>query len=511
MNLLLALPLILPVTAAALSLLAGSRVRLQRGLAVVATAALLAVALALLAALWRGPGIASVQIGDWPFPYGITLVADLFSAIMLVLAALMGLATAVYSLSSIDRPRENFGYYPLLQILLMGVCGAFLTGDIFNLYVWFEVMLMASFVLLALGGEPNQLRGAIIYVTLNLLASAVFLAAVGILYGVVGTLNMADLAIKLRSDEVATGLVTTLSMLFLIAFGLKSALFPLFFWLPASYHTPPVAVSAIFAGLLTKVGVYSLIRVFTLLFVRDPGYTHGLILVLAGLTMVTGVLGAAAQFEFRCILSFHIISQIGYMVMGLGLFGLAATAELRVLALAGSVFYIMHHIIVKTNLFFISGLAQRFGGSFELAALGGLYKNHAALAVLFLISALSLSGMPPLSGFFAKLLLIRAGLAAEQYAIVITALVVGVLTLFSMTKIWAEAFWKPAPDSPANKPRAQAADRTAAWLWLPVAFLALITVSIGLGAEPVFELAQRAARQLADPDLYIQTVRGGAP
>jgi multicomponent Na+:H+ antiporter subunit D len=235
----------------------------------------------------------------------------------------------VYSFASIDVQRESFGYYPLLHILLMGVCGAFLTGDIFNLYVWFEVMLIASFVLLALGGERAQLEGAIKYVTLNLISSAFFLTAVGILYGMIGTLNMADLARQL-STVAQPGLVMTLAMLFFVAFGIKAALFPLFFWLPASYHTPPVIVSALFAGLLTKVGVYALVRVFTLLFIRDSSYIPTLILVVAGLTMVTGVLGAVAQNEIRRLLSFHIVSQIGYLLMGLGLF--------TPLVLAGTVF-----------------------------------------------------------------------------------------------------------------------------------------------------------------------------
>ena len=509
MTVLLVLPLVIPLLAACLSLLAWHNVPLQRRLACGAMAALLAAGLALLVALIRGPGIAAVQMGDWKAPYGITLVADLFSAIMVVLAGATGLAVAVYSLASVDRPRESFGYYPLLHLLLMGVCGAFLTGDVFNLYVCFEIMLMASFVLLALGGEPRQLYGAIKYVTLNLVASAFFLAGAGILYGVAGTLNMADLAVKLSLPEIEPRLTTTVGMLFLVAFGVKAALFPLFFWLPASYHTPPVAVSAIFAGLLTKVGVYALIRVFTLLFVREPMLTHGLLLALAGLTMVTGVLGAAAQDEFRRILSFHIISQIGYMVMGLGLFGLASGAEVQTLALAGSIFYIMHHIIVKTNLFLVSGVVERMYGSFELKRLGGISRQQPWLAVLFLIPAMSLAGLPPLSGFFAKLALVRAGLAGEQYAIVATALAVGLLTLYSMTKIWAEAFWKAPPEDAPHRRH----DAPAGWPLLvgPIALLASITVAIGLAAEPAFELATRAAGQLLDRDAYVQAVMGGLP
>jgi multicomponent Na+:H+ antiporter subunit D len=495
MKALLVLPIVLPLLTAATSLLAWRWRTVQRTLGVIGTASVLAVGLMLLQSVWRH-GIQSAQMGNWPAPFGITLVADLLSAIMVVLAGLMGLAVAIYSLASIDQQREAFGYYPLLHILLMGVCGAFLTGDIFNLYVWFEVMLIASFVLLALGSERPQIEGAIKYVTLNLMSSAIFLAAVGILYGVVGTLNMADLAVKL--PEIAPpGLVTTLAMLFLVAFGVKAAVFPLFFWLPASYHTPPVAVSAIFAGLLTKVGVYALIRVFTLLFVQNVGYTHTLILVIAGLTMLTGVLGAVAQNEFRRILSFHIVSQIGYMIMGLGLF--------TRLALAGSVFYIVHHIIVKTNLFLVSGVAYRLRGTFELKDLGGLYHAHPMLALLFLIPALSLAGIPPLSGFFAKLALLQAGLEMGQYVIVVVALAVGILTLVSMTKIWAEAFWKPAADPPASSipsPRA---------LLLPIVTLATLTVLIGLAAGPLFALSMQAADQLLNPRDYIQAVLGGQP
>jgi multicomponent Na+:H+ antiporter subunit D len=508
MDVLLVLPIVIPLGTAALTLLLRRYRVAQRVLGVAGAAALLGVALVLLAIV-RRDGIQAVQIGGWPAPFGITFVADLFSAIMVVLAGLMGLAVAIYSLVNIDQRRITFGYYPLFHVLLMGVCGAFLTGDLFNLYVWFEVMLIASFVLLAFGGERPQMEGAIKYVALNLISSAIFLAAVGVLYGVAGTLNMADIAVTLGAEE-NVGLVTTLAILFLVAFGIKAAVFPLFFWLPASYHTPPVAISAIFAGLLTKVGVYALIRVFTLLFVRDIGYTHTLILVIAGFTMITGVLGAVAQSEFRRILSFHIISQIGYMVMGLGLF--------TPLALAGSVFYLIHHIIVKTNLFLVSGVVQRLRGTSDLDRLGGLYKLYPWLAVLFLIPALSLAGIPPLSGFFAKLALVEAGLAIDQFAIVAVALIVSPLTLISMTKIWAEAFWKPAPAAagpitmvagvmgPSERGRGEGLFG----LVLPIVVLAALTVGIGILAQPVFELSTRAAEQLLNPREYIQAVQGAS-
>lgn len=443
-------------------------------------------------------GIQTLYVGSWKAPFGISLVADLLSAIMVVITAVIGFATAVYSLATMDEAREKFGYYPLLQILLMGINGAFLTGDIFNLYVWFEVMLISSFVLLALGGKREQLEGAIKYVTLNLLSSALFLAGVGILYGLAGTLNMADLAHKLAIINEPK-MTTVVSMLFLVAFGIKSAVFPLFFWLPASYHTPPAAVSAIFAGLLTKVGVYALMRVFTLIFINDITFTHTIILVIAGFTMLTGVLGAAAQMDFRRILSFHIISQIGYMIMGLGLYS--------PLAIAGGIFYIIHHIIVKTNLFLVSGVVNKMRGTYDLKKLGGLYKLYPLLGLLFLIPALSLAGIPPLSGFWAKFTVVKAGLDLGEFTIVAVSLAVGLLTLFSMTKIWNEAFWKDASDEPEDK-SVPGTIMQKVLLFVPIVFLAVITITIGFSVEPFFKIAQEAAAQLLDPEQYIQAVLG---
>ena len=503
MKLLIVLPILIPFATAIVSLFVRRWILAQRILGVAGAAGLLGAALALLRMV-EGKGIQAVQIGNWPAPYGITLVADLFSAIMVTLAGLMGFAVAVYSLKSMDAQREKFGYYPLLHFMLMGVCGAFLTGDLFNLYVWFEVLLISSFVLMALGGKRAQIEGALKYVTLNLISSALFLAGIGILYGKIGTLNMADLAYKL-SLEPQSNLIGSSAMLFLIAFGIKAAIFPLFFWLPDSYHTPPVAVSAIFAGLLTKVGVYAMIRAFTLFFVQDVGFTHTLILIISGLTMVTGVLGAMAQNEFRRILSFHIISQIGYMIMGLALF--------TPLALAGSVFYIIHHIIVKTNLFLISGVVYHLNKTFELKKLGGLYRAYPGLAFLFMIPAMSLAGIPPLSGFFAKLALVKAGLEMQQYAIVITALGVGLLTLFSMIKIWGEAFWKPEPTTSeymGSEPT-QISKKSQILFLSPIVLLALVTVLMGLAAEPFFALSIRAAEQLLNPAEYIHAVFGGKP
>ena len=446
-------------------------------------------------------GVVAAQMGNWAAPFGITFVADLLSGVMVVITAITGLAVAIYASGEVSHRMEQLGYHTLFQVLLAGVTGAFLTGDIFNLYVWFEVMLISSFGLLILGGRPEQIDGGVKYVTLNLISTVLFLSAVGLLYGMTGTLNMADLSIAVeRVDN--QGLLTVVAMMFMVAFGVKAAVFPLFFWLPAAYHTPTFSVSAFFAGMLTKVGVYALIRVFTLIFDHDIGYTHTVLLWVAGFTMVTGVLGAAAQMDFRKILSFHIISQIGYMILGLALY--------TPLALAGSVFYLVHHIVVKANLFLVAGVAERLAGSTDLRRIGGLYTHAPLVSVLFLIPAFSLAGFPPLSGFWAKYILVKASLEGEYWFIAFVALAVGLLTIYSMTKIWSEAFWTPHPDK--IKPTLSRLTRAERWrLLTPIAGLATLTVIIGLYPEPFVQFAERTATQLLDPSAYVAAVLGGRP
>jgi multicomponent Na+:H+ antiporter subunit D len=470
----------------------------QKAIGVAGTAALLVASVVLVEAVGREGAIA-VQMGDWAAPFGITLVADLLAALMVAVTGLMGFAVAVYSTAEVGPGRRSFGFYPLLHVLLMGVCGAFLTGDLFNLYVCFEVMLIASFVLLALGGERAQMEGALKYVTLNLISSAIFLAGVGLLYGMTGTLNMAHLSEKIAVlSSTHPSLVAAVGGLLLVSFGIKAGVFPLYFWLPASYHTPPVAASAIFAGLLTKVGVYALIRVFTLVF-ADADSVYRLLLWIAGLTMVVGVLGAVSQFHVRKILSFHIISQIGYMVMGLGLLA-SPNAAARRLGLVAAVFYIIHHIVVKTNLFLIAGVIRRMRGTEKLERTGGLFVAAPWLAALFLVPAFSLAGIPPLSGFWAKLAMIRAGLEAEMWVLVGAAIVAGLLTLLSMVKIWNEAFWRSLPEGVS--PPEESSGAGLALMLAPVVLLAIVTVLIGLFPQVLLDLAGRAGDQLLDPDTY---------
>jgi len=502
-------PVLIPLVAAALGFVAWRHRDLQRLVAVIGAAALLVAGIGLLVVVERD-GIQTLQIGSWPAPFGITMVADLFSALLIVLAGVLAVAVVVYSTATIDSGRERYAYYPLTMVLLAGVAGTFLTGDLFNLYVWFEVLLIASFVLLGLGGERDQLEGALKYVALNLVASSVLLVTIGVLYGMTGTVNLADLAGRLAVLE-PDGLVTAVAAMLLVAFGIKAALVPLFFWLPASYHTPPVAVAAIFSGLLTKVGIYALVRVFTLLFAGEAATFQPLLLAVAGLTMVVGVIGAVAQHEMRRLLSFHIISQIGYLVMGLALF--------TVSALAGLIYFLLHVALAKSTLFLVAGAVRQLTGSFELAKTGGLWVLKPGLAVLFGIAAMSLAGIPPFSGFLAKLALIEAGLEVDHLLIVFVALAVSLMTLYSMLKIWNAAFWKPLPTelepfadgAAAVTPERVASTHLALAVVGPIAFLVACSIGLAVAAGPVFELADAAATQLMDPAGYIDAVLGEAP
>ncbi|HRP22949.1 MAG TPA: proton-conducting transporter membrane subunit [Thauera sp.] len=491
MNALIIAPILIPLATLIFTLLARRNAALVASISLAGALALSAAGLVLVGLAAEGR-ILAAQAGGWAAPYGISVVIDRLAAAMVAISGIVGTATIVFAMARDEDAARSREFHPLVHGLLVGVCGAFITGDVFNLYVWFEVLLVGSFALLVLGGGKRRLAGTVVYVVLNLVATLMFLLAAGMLYGASGSLNMALLAQQFAAGEVpATAHAAVVLML--TAFSIKAALFPVFGWLPASYHVAWTPISALFAGLLTKVGVYALIRIVTL-FWPDAGAAHDVLLWVACATMLIGVLGAAAQVEVRRILSFHIVSQVGYMILGLAL----ATP----LALAGAVFYLIHHIVVKANLFFIGGIAARLTGSERLAAMGGLYARAPWLAILFAIPALSLAGIPPLSGFWAKFVLVKASLDASAWIAAAVALVTGIFTLLSMSKIWNEAFLKPHPAG-ATGERSSAGLQPAIWA---VSVLAAMTVAIGLGAGPVMDYAIAAAEQLAAPQAYIQAV-----
>ncbi len=494
MTVLIALPILLPMLGAALSVGVG-RSRIAQRLVSIVTLGTVTVTSAVLLVRVDHDGIASVQAGGWRAPIGITLVADRLAAIMLLVAMLMLFAVLLFAIGQPGAERDHVGFHPVYLILAAGIAAAFLTGDLFNLFVAFEVTLMASYVLITLGGRPDQVRSGMTYVVISLIASILFLIALAFVYAATGTVNLADLSTKIA--ELPDGIRSGLAVLLIVVFGIKAAIFPLFFWLPDSYPTAPTPVTAVFAGLLTKVGVYAIIRSQTLLFPADtqPG---NLLLIIAGLTMVVGVFGAITQNDIKRILSFHIVSQIGYMIMGLGLFTLAG--------LAGAVLYIIHHIVVKTTLFLVAGLVEQRAGTGQLAKLSGLVRLEPVLAVLFLLPALSLAGIPPFSGFVAKLALVDAGIDAHEYLIVAVSLAVSVLTLFSMTKIWSNAFWGPVP---SDRPAAPAAARGGRALMAgSTTALVVLSLAVAVCAGPLYDLSERTAQDLLDPRAYTATVLG---
>jgi multicomponent Na+:H+ antiporter subunit D len=488
------LPLVVPLLSAVAAVLVGQRRSVARTIAVLAMLFNLGYSVWL---LWLvgADGRQVAQASNWAAPFGISVVADGLSAIMLFLTALLMVLTAFYSFATVSPERERFYYYPLLLLLLFGCSGAFLTGDLFNLYVWFEILLVASFGLITLGGERGQLEGGLKYVVLNLFGSTCFLIGAGLLYGVTGTLNMAHLA-----ERIATvpnpGVLTAVAGFFLFAFSSKAGLVPVFFWLPTSYANPAIPVSALFSGLLTKVGVYALYRVFGTIFQAELQRYGTLILIIAALTMVVGVMGAMAQVNVRRILSFHIISQVGYMIMGLGLVGLAG--------LTAGILYMVHHIIVKTALFMVGGAAEHVSGTGELKQMGGMARREPLLAALWLLASLSLAGVPPLSGFFGKLGLIQVGVAQQQWWIVGISAAVSLFTLFSMLKIWNEVFWKKPYGDQSTLPRASAG------VLIPSAVLVALSIAIGFGAAPVLDYSRLSAEQVLDVPSLVRDVCGEA-
>ena len=501
-NSFIVLPVVFQLMTAILMIFFWGKIMIQKVFSVISGLVNLFIAIWLFRLVWE-QGIQIMNAGGWEAPFGITFVADTFSAVMVLLTAICGVAVSVYSIGSIRNKLMRFGFLPILHFLLMGLNGAFLTGDIFNLYVWFEVVIIASFVMITLGGEKIQIEGAVKYVTMNLLASTIFLTAIALLYGLTGSLNMADLSLKVAEVENRK-LVNVTGVLFFIGFGIKSAVFPLYFWLPASYHAPPPAVSAIFAGLLTKVGIYAIIRVFTLIFIPDD-FMRELIGWVAIFTIITGALGAVTQNNLREIFSYLIICHIGFMVAGLGFY--------TEIAFVGVIFYLIHDIIVKTNLYLMSGLIYKIKGSYNIKRLGGFYKSYPKLSLLMAVPLFSLVGIPPLSGFWAKIFLIEGGFALKEYTGILVIILGSLITLIIIAKIWAEVFWKESVELPKRdyikyfnelKPYKQQA------VIVPILFLSLVSLFIGFGAEFVINVSQQIAGNLVDTSYYIEAVLGSS-
>ncbi|WP_369795202.1 Na+/H+ antiporter subunit D [Cellulomonas sp. KRMCY2] len=486
------LPVVLPLFAAGLALALWRHGRAQGVISVVALSLVLISSVTLLIAADSGPLV--LDVGGWAAPVGIDLVADRLSTLMLTVSSAVTLCVLIYSIAQGvedgDAETPIAIFHPTYLILTAGVSNAFLSGDLFNLYVGFEILLAASYVLITLGGTGERIRAGTIYVVVSLLSSVIFLLAIALVYSATGTVNLAQLGERL--PDVDPGIQLVLQLLLLLAFGIKAAIFPLSAWLPDSYPTAPAPVTAVFAGLLTKVGVYAIIRTQTLLF--PDGRLDDLLMWAALATMLVGVLGAVAQNDIKRLVSFTLVSHIGYMI-----FGIALSSEA---GLAAAVFYVTHHITVQTALFLVVGLIERRGGSTSLDKLGGLAKIAPVLAILFFVPAMNLAGIPPLSGFLGKAGLLQAGVAQGtplSYALVGGAVVTSLLTLYAIVKAWNKAFWQTAPDEPApmRLPRGMVG---------PAAALVGFGLALTVLAGPLMSFTERAAATLRDPGQYISAV-----
>jgi multicomponent Na+:H+ antiporter subunit D len=494
MNNIVILPILIPLLTGIILIFFRERIRLQRILSMLSLIGMTVVAAYLVQRVYDA-GILTSQLGNWEPPFGIVLVADMFASLLVLTTSIVAMACLWFAFKTIGADRERYYFYPIFQFLIVGVSGSFLTGDLFNLFVFFEVMLISSYFLISIGGTKLQLRESLKYVLINIVSSVLFVAGVAYLYGAVGTLNLADLSLKI-AEMGQSGILTVISIFFMIVFGLKAGLF-LYFWLPGSYSVPPTAIAAVFGGLLTKVGIYALFRMFTLIFYHQPEVTHLLLAWLGVLTLVLGVIGAVGHQDVRKILAYNIIAAVGFIVLGLGFFSTTA--------LTGAVFYLLHDMIIKALLFLIGGAMIAIAGTSKLKEMGGLIKHHPSLGWMFFVAALALAGVPPLSGFVGKLLIIQGGLemgAAETsfYWFVGVSLITSLLILYSVMKIFMNGFWGEVKLSREEEKAGSKA------ILAPCAILVALSVLIGLGAEFLMPYLAVAVETLMDPSIYIDAV-----
>ncbi|MFT3797908.1 Na+/H+ antiporter subunit D [Microbacterium sp.] len=518
MSALVPLLVTLPLLGAAVALIFGRRRRVQVGVSVVTLTLVAVIAAALLAAVDASHHAFAVSVGGWPIPFGIVLYVDRLAALLVVVSSIVLLAVLLFSVGQgaadgdDDTPVTIF--HPSYLILAAGIFTAFIAGDLFNLYVGFEILLVASYVLITLGSTENRIRTGVVYIVVSLVSSILFLVAIAAIYGALGTVNIAQLSQRMTELPQQTQLV--LHLMLLLAFSIKAAVFPLSFWLPDSYPTAPAPVTAVFAGLLTKVGVYAMIRTETQIF-RDNDL-NTLLLVVALATMIVGILGAVAQAELKRILSFTLVSHVGFLVFGLAI----ATP----LALGATIYYMVHHIVVQTTLFLAVGLVERRAGSTSVLRVKGLMKAAPVIAVLYFIPAVNLGGLPPFSGFIGKFALFNA--AAEvgtplMYALIGGGIVTSLLTLYTLMRAWNLAFWREEEDhgeDPAFAERiayldgAPAAGEQGGRRRIPrimtatTAGMVGVTVALTVFAGPLYSLCATIGEALTEPVTLVQLQEG---
>ncbi|MFC4549411.1 MULTISPECIES: complex I subunit 5 family protein [Halorussus] len=462
--------------------------------------------------------VVGYQLSDWRAPFGITLVADPLSAFMLSFSAVLAVVALAFSVKYVDTFGQRVSYHPLFHFMMVGVTGSFLTGDIFNLFVWFEVMLMSSYVLVVFYSGPQHTRAALQYVVLNLVGSAVMLLAIGGLYSTTGTLNMADLARRLQTAQVAPAPVLGLSALLFAVFALKAGLAPFQFWVPAAYRAAPAPVSAMLAGVVKKVGVYAIVRLYFTVFAGAslgglslPGLSvpadgssllafYGPILfVMATASIFVGGLGAIGRDDIDGLLAYSSIGQVGFIVLPLAIAATATSPEVRALGVAAALVYALNHGFAKGLLFLASGAVYDTVGTTEFPDLGGLAETAPVLSASFFVGALALIGIPPLSGFFGKLLVFDAAASAGSTLALAVALAGAILTIAYFSRAWNRGFW--------GEPSllVQHGESTAS-LVVAVAVLAVAIVAFGIGFDVVMRAAESGAHAALDRQAYIDAV-----
>ncbi|PWK75769.1 Na+/H+ antiporter subunit D [Aminobacter sp. AP02] len=488
-------PVLLPILAGAVLLMIRHSVRWHAVLSVAVLAVLVgANGLLLRRVLAEGP--VSMTMGSWLPPFGISFTVDALGAVFSLTASIVAVCCCVSSVRDVDATGRRYGFYPFLLLMMAGVSGAFLTGDVFNLYVWFEVFLISSFGLLILGSEKSQIDGATKYAILNLVGTTLFLIATGYLYGTFGTLNMADLATKAGQIGDAAPLMT-LASLFLLAFAMKAAAFPVNFWLPASYHTPPAITGALFGGLLTKVGIYALLRILVMIFAVEGVALAGVIGWVAVATMLLGALGALAQSDIRRIAGFLVISGVGTMLAGIALGGNGG--------LSGAIFYALHSMPALSALYLLGGLVRQRGGSFSLHQLSGLYGASPFLTLLAFIISLAVAGLPPGSGLWPKVMLVRAALDSGAWQIAAAILLSGFLATIALGRVFILAFWR----TEIAGVQAVAGGSMSIMGCCAVVILTLAMLAMGVMPEPFVRVSGTAASGLLDASSYVRAVFPG--
>ncbi|MGB6407552.1 MAG: Na+/H+ antiporter subunit D [Planococcus donghaensis] len=491
MNNLLVLPMLLPIIVGVLLIFLRTYGRIQAWISLTAMALTAGISGFLLQKV-QVDGIIRLDFGGWEPPFGILFVADSFAVLLVLTSSIVTAICLSYALISTSKELQTMYFYPTVLFLIAGVNGSFLTGDLFNLFVCFEVMLLSSYVLLTLGNSKRQLREAIKYVSINIVSSWFFLVALAFLYGAVGTLNMAHLADRV-AEVGQTPLLTTISIVFLVVFSLKAGLL-LYFWLPGSYSSPPIVTSALFGALLTKVGIYALFRVFSLIFHYQPETTHTIIGIMAALTLIGGSLGAISFNDLRSIAAYNVVVAVGFILVGLAI----ATPA----AIEGSIYYIIHDMVAKALLFLLIGTMITLSGTSKMAGMSGLMKNYPLLGWSFFIAMLSLAGIPPLSGFIGKVLISSAAIDNGSYVLLALSLLSSIFVLYSLLRVFKNCFWG---ETIVSKEEQLPLRRG---VLIPCLVLVGLTILIGLGTESMSPYVSDAAETLVNPSIYIDAILG---